>query len=573
MQKLYKRKFALSDQGAGDLTKATFYCFIVFMINMFPAIILMLFADHVLLGHEHTSWTYWLITGFTLILMYLFLALEYDALYSTTYRESANLRKNMANTLAELPLSYFSKRNLSDLAQTIMSDVEALEHAISHAIAKTYALMIFFPVIAVLLLLGNIKLGLAVIIPTTCSLLLVPLSKKLQVRANQRFYDVLRNNAEAFQETIECQQEIKSFNLMHGIKKTLNRQMEETEKIHLKVESYPLIAMSLSSLFSYLGVAVVVLIGTQLLIQAEISFLYLMGYLLAAIKINDAIVLCKETLLETYYIAPRINRIREIYETTKQEGQDIQLKTHGISLEHVGFAYQKDAPVLKDISFTAEQGEVTALVGASGSGKSTLLKVISRLYDYDTGHIYIGGHDIKTISTTSLFEQISVVFQDVTLFNTSIMENIRLGRRDASDDEVLEAARQANCLSFINEMPDGIHTTIGENGAQLSGGQRQRISIARSFLKNAPILILDEIASSLDIENEHHIQESLTHLIADKTVIIISHRLRSIAKADKIVVLDQGMVESEGSHEWLLTHSPIYRNLIEKTTLAENFIY
>ena len=278
-------------------------------------------------------------------------------------------------------------------------------------------------------------------------------------------------------------------------------------------------------------------------------------------------------MTEMSYIEPAIVRIKEIKNAALQEGEDTDLSSYDIEFKNVSFAYNEDAKVLKDVSFTAKQGEVTALVGISGSGKTSVLRLISRLYDYDTGSILIDGKDIKNISTESLFKNVSIVFQDVTLFNTSIMENIRLGRESATDEEVKEAAVLANCMDFIEKLPDGFNTLIGENGAELSGGERQRISIARAFLKDAPVLILDEISASLDVDNEKKIQDSLNKLIKDKTVIIISHRLKSIENVNKIVVIDEGVVETSGNHDELIKDSKVYKNLIEKTKLAEAFNY
>lgn len=349
-------------------------------------------------------------------------------------------------------------------------------------------------------------------------------------------------------------------------------QMDESEKIHLKVEQGSLFVMGLSSALGFVSIAVVSFVGISLILSGEIDILYLLGYLMAAIKIKDIFDLSKEGLLEVFYIDPSVERIREIKETKIQEGKDVELNMFDIVFKNVAFSYD-DNQVLKDISFTAKQGEVTALVGASGSGKTSILRLISRLYDYDKGQILIDGKDIKNISTDSLFKKISIVFQDVTLFNSSILENIRIGKKDASDEEVVKAATLANCMDFINKLPNGLDTVIGENGSELSGGERQRLSIARAFLKDAPILILDEISASLDVDNEKKIQESLNNLIKDKTVVIISHRMKSIENADKIVVLENGRVESEGKHEELLQKSKVYKNLIEKTKMAEEFIY
>ena len=347
--------------------------------------------------------------------------------------------------------------------------------------------------------------------------------------------------------------------------------MEESERIHLKVEIVPMLAVGISSSLSYISLAVVISVGIQLLMHNEISLLYLIGYIIGAIKVKQLFDISTEVITEMSYSEPAVKSIKEMKNAVLQEGKDTSLSSYDIEFKNVSFGYNEDTKVLKDVSFIAKQGEVTALVGISGCGKTSILRLVSRLYDYDKGSILIGGEDIKNISTDSLFRNISIVFQDVTLFNTSIMENIRLGRESATDEEVKKAAELANCMDFIDKL--GFDTTIGENGAELSGGERQRLSIARAFLKDAPILILDEISASLDVDNEKKIQDSLNKLIKDKTVIIISHRLKSIENVDKIVVIDEGAVEISGNHNELMEHSKVYKNLIEKTKLAEAFNY
>ncbi|MDU1177659.1 MAG: ABC transporter ATP-binding protein, partial [Peptoniphilus harei] len=556
-----------------DLTKSTISSFFFYCINMVPAFILMMLTDELLLKNVKSPYLYLGVSIVTLVLMYVLLAKEYDDLYTTTYEESANLRINIAETLSKLPLSYFSKHNLSDISQTIMADVEKVEHAMSHSIPKVGGMVLFFPLIGIMLMIGNFKMGLAVMIPTILSFILIPIAKKFQVKGNKKYHKVLRENSEKFQETIELQQEINSFNLSDEVKTSLYKQMDESEKIHLKVEESSIITLGLSAMFSFVSIAVVSYVGISLILSGEIDILYLLGYLMSAIKIKDIFDLSKEGLLEVFSIDPSVERIREIKETEIQEGKDVELNLFDIVFKNVAFSYDEDNKVLKDISFTAKQGEITALVGASGSGKTSILRLISRLYDYDKGQILIDGKDIKNISTDSLFKKISIVFQDVTLFNSSILENIRIGKKDASDEEVVKAATLANCMDFINKLPNGLDTVIGENGSELSGGERQRLSIARAFLKDAPILILDEISASLDVDNEKKIQESLNKLIKDKTVIIISHRLKSIENVDKIIVIENGYVESQGNHKELIEESKLYNNLLEKTKLAEEFIY
>ena len=573
MKNYYKKRYALSEQGAKNLTKATIYCFLTYCINLGPMMILMGLINQLVLGNVSSTLQYIVMAILTLVFMYILLSEEYVSLYNSTYKESANLRKGIAENLAQLPLVYFSKHDLSDLSQTIMSDVERVEHSMSHSIPKVVAMWLFFPLMGLIMLIGNWKLGLAAIIPTLLSFMINPLAKQKEVSEYSRYFNVLRDNSELFQETIELQQEISSFNQADKVKKNLYKKMEESERIHLNVEIVPMLAVGISSSLSYISLAVVLAVGIQLLIHNEISLLYLIGYLIGAIKVKELFDVSREGMTEMSYIEPAIVRIKEIKNAALQEGKDTDLSSYGIEFKNVSFAYNKDAKVLKDVSFTAKQGEVTALVGISGSGKTSVLRLISRLYDYDTGSILIDGKDIKNISTESLFKNVSIVFQDVTLFNTSIMENIRLGRESATDDEVKEAARLANCMDFIEKLPDGFNTLIGENGAELSGGERQRISIARAFLKDAPVLILDEISASLDVDNEKKIQDSLNKLIKDKTVIIISHRLKSIENVNKIVVIDEGVVETSGNHDELIKDSKVYKNLIEKTKLAEAFNY
>ena len=573
MKEFYKKRFALTDKGARNLSKATLASFFVYCINMLPAILLMIFAQEVLENIVKSKGFYIVFSVLTLIAMYILLSIEYDKLYSTTYQESADLRIRTAENLSKLPLSYFSKHDISDLAQTIMSDIEGIEHAMSHSIPKAGGMALFFPLISIMMLVSNVKMGLAVIIPTILSFIFIPLSKKHSVKGEKEYYNVLRENSESFQENIEMQMEIKAYGLSEEMKEKLYEKMDKSEKVHLKTEMGLILTMSISSIFSFISLAVVIFVGVNLIINKEISPLYLVGYLLAAMKIKDALDASKEGMMEIFYLTPKIERLKEIQNQELQEGEDYNLQKFDIDLKDVEFSYKKDAKVLNGVSFKARQGEVTALVGASGCGKTTILKLISRLYDYDEGQILIDGKDIKEISTESLFDKVSIVFQDVVLFNQSVMENIRLGKQDASDEEVKRAAKLANCTDFIEKMDKGFDTVIGENGAELSGGERQRLSIARAFLKDAPILILDEIAASLDVDNEKKIQESLNNLIKDKTVVIISHRMKSIENADKIVVLENGKVESEGKHEELLQKSKVYKNLIEKTKMAEEFIY
>ena len=573
MKQFYKERFALTERGAENLAKATVSSFLVYCINMVPAILVMFFAQQILDNVAQNNIFYLAASIATLCVMFILLYSEYDKLYKTTYEESANLRIETAGNLSRLPLSYFSKHDISDISQTIMADVEGIEHAMSHSIPKVGGMLLFFPIISLLMLLGNWKLGLAVIIPTLLSFVFIPLSKGLQVKGFKKHYDILRRNSEAFQENIEMQMEIKSYGLVGRMQRDLYGKMEETENVQFKSELAVACAIAISTLFGYISLAIVMLVGIRLILAGELSVLYLLGYFLAAVKIKESMDASKEGIMEIYYLTPKIDRIRQIRKQELQHGEDCVIENFDICLKDVDFSYKQGVKVLDGCSFKAKQGEVTAIVGASGSGKTSILRLISRLYDYEGGEIVIDGKELKDISTDSLFSKISIVFQDVTLFNTTVMENIRLGRQSATDDEVKKAAKLANCTEFIDKLSEGYETIIGENGAELSGGERQRISIARAFLKNAPILILDEIAASLDVDNEKKIQDSINQLVIGKTVLIISHRMKSIENANKIVVLNSGTVEAEGTHAELLRTSETYRSLIEKTELAECFKY
>jgi ABC transporter, ATP-binding protein len=572
MKNYLKNIFAITDQGANDLIGASTTSFFVYVVNMLPAILLMMIMNKFIFGVSASNTFYFIASVIVIIAIYVLLNLDYNALYNATYKESENLRIEISTIMARLPLSYFSKHDLSDLAQTIMEDVNAIEHALSHAIGKTIGFAGFFIIVSIMLILGNPVLGLATILPILAAYILLWVTKKIQIKNQKIYYDKLRKNSESFQETIELQQEIKSFGLSKKVKDKLYKDMEVSEQIHIKSELTVGFLMNLIGVLLYLELVLVLITGA-ILFTKGLSLLYFIGYLLAAIKLKEGSEGIMFSLAELFYLDSMIQRIKELRETKLQEGEDVGLKDFNIEFENVEFGYDKDTKVLRGVSFTANQNEVTALVGSSGCGKTSILRLISRLYDYDLGSIKISDMDIKNISTKSLFSKISIVFQEVTLFNSSVLENIRIGNLNATDEEVKNAARLANCEEFVEKLPNGYDTIIGENGATLSGGERQRISIARAFLKNSPIIILDEIAASLDVENEKKIQESLNKLTMNKTVVIISHRLKSIENVDKIVVLNDGKVEAFGKHKELLSISKTYKNLVESAELVEEYRY
>lgn len=573
MIKKIQKMFALTDSGAKGLLRASFYSTLQPAAFMLPMMIVMLFAQGIL--EDNLRPVKFFITGIVIVaaIMYVILYATYNSLYKETYKESANLRIEIADILKSLPLSYFSKHDISDLSQAILSDVGTIEHALSHAIPEAFGMALYLLIIGAALFVMNPKLSLCIILPIVGSLCLLLLSKKMQILETGKYHKKLRETSEAFQEVIELQQEIKSYGRTDDVKQKLIKEVQDGEKMHIPVELAQALPTTTANSILVFMIGFTLLFGVPMLLNGEVSLLFLLGYIIAAAKIKDAVSGLYMNLAEIMYIDSRIKRIKELREVKIQSGEKAELKTYNIEFKDVEFSYNADRKVINGLSFTAKQGEVTALVGPSGCGKTSVLRLMSRLYDYDKGQILIDGKDIAKIDTDSLFDKISIVFQDVMLFNTTVMENIRIGNKNATDDEVKEAARLANCSEFIESLPDGYNTVIGENGSKLSGGERQRLSIARAFLKNAPIIILDEISASLDVENEMKIQESLNTLIKNKTVVIISHRLKSVENADKIIVLDNGKLNAEGTHKQLMENSALYRSMIEKSGMTEVYTY
>ena len=568
-----KDMFALTDSGAKGMIKASFGTFLMYIAYMLPITVLMFFINEVIENKALSIVIYLAMLLVLSIIMYIFINFSYKTTYNETYKEAAGLRLEIADLLKKLPLSYFSKHDTADLSQTVMHDVADIEHAMSHSIPEIIGFMFYFIIVSIMLLIGNIKLGTAVIVPVIISFLLLVLSKKLQVSSTTKYFEQLRENSDIFQEAIELQQEIKSYGRKESTVNKIMNTIDKTEKLHIITEIAQALPTSFSGVLLKFSLGLTVVTGTLLYMKGEINLLYLTGYLIAAARIMDGVAGIYANIAEVMYIDARIKRIKELRNTPLQEGTSYKLKGYDIEFKDVSFSYNSETKVIDGLSFTANHNEVTALIGPSGCGKTTALRLMSRLYDYDSGSIEIGGKDIKGIKTENLFDDISIVFQEVSLFNTSILENIRMGRKNADDKEVKEAARLAGCEEFILSFSDGYNTLIGENGMKLSGGERQRLSIARAILKNAPIILLDEISASLDIENETKIQESLKHLIKGKTVVIISHRMRSIEKADKIVLMDKGKVCAIGTHEELLSGSELYRQLTKKAELTAGYTY
>ena len=573
MKNYLKDRFALTDKGAEGTIVAIKYSTLKSLSYMLPMFLLMYVMQGLLgLGKFNLKISVIAYIVIALIMMFV-INRDYITTYNETYKESANLRIELSEIIKDLPLSFYSKRDLTDFSQTIMKDVEAMEHGLSHAVSGFYGFIINLVIISILLLIGNVKLGLAVIVPIYISAILNLTSTKMQKKATATYYKEQRKSSKMFQELIDLSTEIKSYNLTEEKEKSGIDFVRSLEKKHIKSELGQVIPIVSATVVANLSLALAIYVGLNSLINGEINILYFAGYLFASARLIDGVAAFNQFYGELMYIDSPIEKIKALRSEEIQPGIETEFKSFDIEGKNVEFSYLDDKKVIDNISFKALQGKTTALVGPSGCGKSTLIKLVARLYDYDRGEILIDEKEINKSRTEDLFKHISMVFQDVILFNGSVMENIRLGRSSASDEEVLEAARLANCDEFVKKLENGYDTEIGENGSNLSGGERQRISIARAFLKDAEIILLDEIAASLDVENEKYIQESLNKLIKNKTVMIVSHRMKSIRNVDQIIVMKDGKIEDFGKHDELLKSSKTYQKMIESSKKSEEFIY
>lgn len=573
MKTYLKNRFGLTDKGAEGALVAIRYSSLKTLSYMLPMFLLMYVMQGLLGLGDFSPWISVIAYVIIALLMIFVINRDHITTYNETYKESANLRIEISEIIKGLPLSFYSSRDLTDLSQTIMKDVETIEHALSHAVPGFYGFIINFFIISILLLIGNVKLGLAVILPILASIILNLMSKNTQKKSTNSYYMEQRKSSKMFQELIDLSTEIKSYNLTEEKEKSGIDFVRSLEKKHIKSELGQVIPLASATVVANLSLALAIYVGLNSLIDGEINILYFAGYLFASARLIDGVAAFNGFYAELMYIDSPVEKIKALRNEKIQKGKEAELRSFDIKGDRVSFSYLDDKKVIDNISFKTLQGKTTALVGPSGCGKSTLIKLVARLYDYDSGKITIDDKEIKNIDTQDLFKHISMVFQDVTLFNGSVMENIRLGRSSASDEEVLEAARLANCDDFVKKLPRGYETEIGENGSNLSGGERQRISIARAFLKDAEIILLDEIAASLDVENEKYIQESLNKLTKNKTVIIISHRMKSIENVDQIIVMKDGKIEDFGRHDELLKRSKTYKKMIESSKKSEEFVY
>ena len=564
MIKGLERTFALSEKGAKDLVKGFIACAVHNLTLFVPVSILYLLASDMLMNTlAGRGMLYAILCVISVALIMISYRCVYKATYFSTYVESGVRRVSLAEKLRKIPLSYFGKKDLADITSTIMADAATLETGLSHWVPELIGAVISTTIAALSIMFFDWRMGLAALWPIPVAILIVVLSRNVQYRLSRRSMDAKMEVADGIQECIETMRDLKSCNAEKQYLKGLFRKIDKVEKRAIISEVGTAVFVVSASFILKIGIGTVALAGSILLASGEIDVLTLFMYLLIASRLYDPLQSSLQNLAAVISLRTNVERMDEILFHSLQEGRpELTNSGYDIAFKDVRFGYGNGEEVLSNVTFTAKQGEVTALVGPSGGGKTTVSRLAARFWDPDSGRITVGGMDVTKTDPESLLSLYSIVFQDVTLFDNTIMENIRIGRRDATDEEVMEAGRMAQCLPFVEKLPDGWNTMIGENGCELSGGERQRISIARAFLKDSPIILLDEATASLDAENETEIQKALSKLIRNKTVLVIAHRMRTVENADRIVVLSGGHVAEEGSPEELLKNNGIFSHMV-----------
>lgn len=564
----FQRKYALTDQGVRNTKKGTFWTVIVNLVVMGGVSILYLVMSGFMGALTEGSPLPGSAIVLGLLVLFALLSFvthlqQYKATYGLVYNEVKTTRLSLAERLRKLPLGYFGKRDLADLTETIMGDVNRMEHVWSHVLGYLYGAYISTAIIAVCLLVYDWRLAIACLwgVPVAFGLLFG--SRKIAARNVERTKKAAVRVSDGIQEALENVREIRATNQEERYLNGLNQKIDEHERVTIQGELGTGLFVNAASVIMRLGVATTILVGANLILSGSIDFMLLFLFLLVITRVYAPFDQSLALIAEMFVSQVSADRMNEIYDTPTAEGAEkFEPKGHDIVFEHVGFSYD-EKEVLHDVSFTAKEGEVTALVGPSGSGKSTCARLAARLWDISKGVIRVGGVDISTIDPEVLLRDYSMVFQDVVLFDDTVMENIRLGKRGATDEEVRAAAKAANCDEFVHRLPQGYNTPIGENGAKLSGGERQRISIARALLKDAPIVLLDEATASLDVENETRVQGALSRLLVGKTVLVIAHRMRTVEAADKIIVLADGRVAEEGTPAELMNKNGLYHRMVD----------
>ncbi len=565
--KKLQHKYALSEIGAKDLVTGVAACTLQNITFMLPVSLLYLFVGDLLSGTLSGKAPFYIVGSLVcLLIIFCVTYFQYNSTFLATYIETGTRRITLAEKLRKIPLSFFAKKDLADLTSTIMADCTFLETAFSHFIPPFVGSLISTALIAIGVFCFDVRMAFAVLWPLPVAFLIVGLSSGVQEKLGQKSMAAKMACADGIQECIEASQDIKANNAEEKYLSGLNKKIDAVEH-RARISEFGTAAFVASAqLVLKLGIATTALVGGKLLIEGSLSVLSFFMFLMVVSRLYDPMQASLQNLAAIISTKTNVARMNEILDCEVQTGSETAPAGGDIVFDNVTFSYENGEKVLDGVSFIAKQGEVTALVGPSGGGKTTVSRLAARFWDASSGKITVGGTDVSTVDPEALLSVYSIVFQDVTLFNNSIKENIRLGKKDATDEEVYAAAKLANCDEFAEKLANGYDTDIGENGCRLSGGERQRISIARAFLKNAPIILLDEATASLDVENETLIQTALSRLIKDKTVIVIAHRMRTVEGADKIVVLADGKVKEEGNAEKLISENGIFADMVKKQT-------
>lgn len=566
-------KCALSEQGAKDMIKAFVSVTVSNLVLMIPIALLYYMVKDYMEGNLAGKGM-WYLTGIllTFALIAVTTYIQYNATFLATYIESGVRRITLAEKLRKIPLSFFGKKDLSDLTSTIMADCAQMETASSHFVPELVGACISTTIVAIGLFFFDWRMAMAALWVLPISFIIVACSGRVQRSLNKKQMDLKMACADGIQEGLESARDLRAYNSQEEYMEGLDKKIKAVEKHAIVTELGTAVFVGSSQMILKLGIGTVALVGGILLAKGELDVITFFMFLMVVSRIYDPMQVSLQNLAAIIATGVQSSRLDEILSHEVQEGtRKMDNKGYDIEFSNVGFSYESGETVLNDVSFVAKQGEVTALIGPSGGGKTTVSRLASRFWDVNQGTITVGGMDISKIDPETLMSLYLIVFQDVTLFNNTVMENIRIGKMDATDEEVIAAAKLAHCDEFAEKLADGWNTMIGENGSELSGGERQRISIARAFLKDAPIILLDEATASLDVDNETMIQESLSRLIKDKTVMIIAHRMRTVADADKIVVLKDGTVAENGSPEALEKQGGIYANMVKTQLLARDW--
>ena len=566
MVQMLKHKYALSDKGAKDMIKAFFAVTLANLALMLPVGLLYVLTAYLLDGELPKDKIGFFVAGIiiSLILIILTTIFQYRSTFLSTYVESGVRRRGLAEKLRKLPLSYFGKKDLSDLTNTIMSDCALIETGSSHWIPELVGSFISSAIIVISLFAFNWKMALAAVWVMPVAFLIVFFARRVMDSLNQKSLAYKLDCLDGIQEGLETVRDLRSNNMADTYMTGLNKKIKAVEKHSLVSEFVTAVFVSSAQMILKFGIGTVAVVGSALLIKGEINVVTFFMFLLVVTRMYDPLQIALQNFAAIISLDTNCRRMDEILSHPEQTGRDrLDNKGYDIEFSNVAFSYNDGEQVLKDVTFTAKQGDVTALIGPSGGGKTTVSRMATRFWDYNKGKITVGGMEVAQIDPEKLMSLYSIVFQDVILFNNTIMENIRIGKKDATDEEVMQAARYAHCEEFVEKLPDKWNTMVGENGSELSGGERQRISIARAFLKDAPIILMDEATASLDVDNESLIQESISNLIQNKTVLIIAHRMRTVDGADKIVVLKDGVVAEQGSPAELKKQNGIYHHMME----------